>query len=68
MVVRTQAAGHEAGTSNAEQVGQSREKYKHGHTQGNSRHLIWITDLPDEKGVRHVVNHGDQLADDRWNH
>ena len=67
MVPRSQAAGHQAGTADAKQIGQPGKKHEHGHTQGNRSHLVRIPDLSDEKGVRHVVNHRNQLADHRRN-
>ena len=60
-IVRAKTTGHEAGIANAEQVYQSREKYKHRYTKGNRRHHGGISHLMDgeEKRLEELLfSHG----------
>ena len=64
----SQAAGDEAGSSDAEKVREAREEDEKGHAYVDRRHLVRVTDAGHEVGVRYVVDDVYDLADDRGDH
>ena len=57
----------EASAADAEEVGQRARHQEHREYQRRRGDHVGIVGPTDEPGVRHVVNQGDQLADNRGN-
>lgn len=64
-VADAETAGDQTGSADAEEIGKSGQKDEQGHGDGRGGHLIRVAELADEKGIRHVVNDGDDLTEDR---
>lgn len=65
LIAHTEAAGNQAGAAQAKEIGKAGQQHEARHGNGRRRHLQRVVQLPDEECVRHVVDHGDELADDR---
>ena len=65
-VAGTEASRDQTGSADTEEVGDTRQHDEGRHGEGCGGYLIGIVHLTDEEGVRHVIDHGDDLADDGW--
>ena len=63
-----QQSGDQSSPSDAGQPRQTQGNVKYREDQGCGGYHIGISRLPHIKGIRHVVNQHDQLADDRGNY
>ena len=57
--------GYQASAADAEQVGKRDVEHDHGQGDRRRRHHIGVAGSSDEKGIYHVVDQIDELADDR---
>ena len=64
-VADAETAGDQTGSADAEEIGKRGQKDEQGHGDSRGGHLIRVAELADEKGIRHVVNDGDDLTEDR---
>ena len=62
---RSQRTGDKGTAADAEQISECHKDHKHRCRHGNRVHLIGIVGLSHENRVHHVVQHGDQHAQDR---
>ena len=65
-VAFAEASGDQTRAADAEEVGDTRQHDEGWHGEGCGGNLIGVVHLTDEEGVRHVIDHGDDLADDGW--
>ena len=63
-VAGAETSGDQAGAADTEKVGDTRQHDEGRHGKRCGGNLVGIVHLTDEEGVRHVVDHGDDLADD----
>ena len=62
---RSQRTGDKGTAADAEQISECHKDHKHRCRHGNRVHLVGIVGLSHENRVHHVVQHGDQHAQDR---
>ena len=64
-VFQAEAARDQARAADAEQVGLRRHQHEQRHGDRCGGNLIRVVELADVIGVGHVIDHGDDLTDDR---
>ena len=65
-VAFSETSGDQTRTADTKEVGNTRQHDEGGHGEGRGGDLIGVVHLTDEEGIRHVIDHGDDLADDGW--
>lgn len=63
-VALPQTAGDQAGAAHAKQIGQRSDEDEKRQRHGGGSYLVGVAQLANKKGIRHIVNDGDDLADD----
>ena len=63
-VALPQTAGDQAGAAHAKQIGQRGDEDEKRQCHGGGSYFVGDAQMAHKKGIRHIVNDGDDLADD----